>query len=727
MSQTRLSSHHKVLTPDRACPFPVGVEYFRGPSPPKEFWDEDFARIRAAGMRIVRTFTPWNWIETAPGVFQFDDFDLMFELAAKHDLKVWLDTPVGTHMACPEWITRKHPDMRAVWRDGSVQQPTAGDFAPHGVMIHNFDHPMWRIYVEQYITALVNRYKDHPAMHIWGTWDGINLAAAWARELTQAPGIYAGGRPYDGYPPYNDYTIEKYIHWLKERFTLDKLNEHLMRRYLSWDDVDAPRSNDAIADMLLYRRFHYENMANQLGWLADLIDRLDGKHEQRSHGGSFPRCWDEIAAERIDGWGMSHHTSERLDCDDPYKIANECISHKWSRSIGRNGRWWQEEIYSSFVGGLSNGEKMALPQELTMFMWLTLIEGAAGAMFWQYRPEYMTFEGPGLNLVSLDGQPTQRLTAIQKTIAQINSIAEHLPLGFSQSPLAMVYSPLSAEIFKYNNEEKTYRENFQGTHQTLWANNIPLDIISPSMDFSRYKALCLPNMAALDDRAIQRLRHILQSDTGPAIIALGQFATFAGKGHWSFRPPEGLDDLLNVRVVDFNRITERDIRDRNNIIHTDQGDFPLTTPCRYLILEPGDGPAAPDGAKTVATLNGDVVGVEIPNRRFTWWSWFPAEGFDNVTPPELLLPHLNSLGVTSDFTIRPDRLIAFRRLSKLGGSLVFLLNLEPTPAQTTVKPNWPLGETTDLLENKTIPTTDNAFEIKIAPRSIKVLHIKGTN
>ena len=62
-----------------ATPFPVGTEYYRAPMPPQDFWDEDFAAIRAAGMRIVRSFTYWNWMEPQPGRYELDDFDRFFE------------------------------------------------------------------------------------------------------------------------------------------------------------------------------------------------------------------------------------------------------------------------------------------------------------------------------------------------------------------------------------------------------------------------------------------------------------------------------------------------------------------------------------------------------------------------------------------------------------------------------------------------------------------------
>ena len=87
-------------------PFPVGVEYYRAPAPKPDCWDADFARLSAAGFRVVRSFTYWNWMEPRPGIYELDDFDRMFDLAEKHGLSVWLDIVLGTHGACPEWLTR---------------------------------------------------------------------------------------------------------------------------------------------------------------------------------------------------------------------------------------------------------------------------------------------------------------------------------------------------------------------------------------------------------------------------------------------------------------------------------------------------------------------------------------------------------------------------------------------------------------------------------------------
>ena len=699
-SQPSLRSTDKQLAADPDYPFPVGVEYYRAPVPPQQFWDGDFARIRAAGMRIVRSFTFWNWLEPQSGQFEFDDFDRFFDLAQNHDLKVWIDITIATHGTCPEWMLRMHPDMRVLWFDGQVQQDTAGDFAPQGVMVHNYDHPKWREYAERFIRALVGRYKDHPSLLIWGTCDGVNLSAAWA----------GGG----GYPPYNDYTIEKYLNWLKGRFTLDQLNERLLRRYRSWDDVQPPRSNSAPVDMSLYKQFHYENMADMLGWMADLIDRIDGQHEQRSHGARLPRPWDEMAGERVDGWGLSFPTSGILS--DPAGPANIYFGFDWSRAVGRRGRWWCEEIYAGPHGHglLAASQKQSKPEELTTMLWLSLTAGAAGALFWQYRPEYMSFEAPGLNLTSFDGRPTARLEAVETAIREIDTLKEHLPLEIPPAEVAVGYSGPSHEILTYARVEGRFLDGLTGLYRTLWENSIPRNIVTPRMDWSQYKLVYLPNFAVLDATALKKLRLVLDRCPQTHVIAAGHFGSFSEKGHWSYRPPEGLDDVVPIRLVDFESLTSNDIRQGHNVLKTEYGEFAITNECEYAILDPQGN------TKAIAWLNGEVVAVETPGRRLAWWGLPPERGLEQHD----LLQLIGSYGVQPPFSIKGDRVIAFRRLSRLGGSLIFLLNLGTKTAQSQIKPSWHVDHLIDLLSKKPVDRTDDGYSLDVPPRSVKVLYGK---
>jgi len=162
-------------------PFPVGVEYYRAPTPKRDVWDADLARIRAAGFRIIRSHSYWNWMEPAPGRYELDDFDAMFDLAEKHGLFVWMDIMLATHGACPEWLIREYPDLPVVNYLGQKVTPHAGPAYPQGGAIHCYDHPAWREHGGRLLRHIVHRYKDRPNLLVWGLWDAINLCSSWSR------------------------------------------------------------------------------------------------------------------------------------------------------------------------------------------------------------------------------------------------------------------------------------------------------------------------------------------------------------------------------------------------------------------------------------------------------------------------------------------------------------------------------------------------------------------
>ena len=93
-----------------------------------------------------------------------------------------------------------------------------------------------------------------------------------------------------------------------------------------------------------------------------------------------------------------------LTSRDPSVIADCSFIMEWSRSIEKGGRWWNESTQAC-IRAEPCGRKQSDPRETNSLLWLSLINGAAGAMYWQYRPEYMSFESPGYNLVSYDGKP----------------------------------------------------------------------------------------------------------------------------------------------------------------------------------------------------------------------------------------------------------------------------------------------------------------------------------
>ena len=334
-------------------PFPVGTEYYRAPMPPQEFWDRDFAAIRAAGLRIVRTFSYWNWMEPAPGRFELDDFDRFFELAARHDLLVWFDLTLATHGACPDWLLREHPDIRQVRPDGTPLHPDSTNAMPQGRMIHCYDHPKWREYGERLLRTVVGRYRDRENLLIWGRMGrrvvsddrrtGLSVLlrehAGPLRRLAQGP-LHAGRAQRTAAP------------------ALPLLGR-------TWRPRAAPATSWRCCST---GSSTWTTSPRRCAGRWGVIRKVDDRHELRAHGAHMPRPFDQACAGEVDSWGMSMPSNELLAGPDPVRIADRCFSFDWSRGIGRGGRWWNEEIYAGMSPAGVTWKQQSHPEELTSLL-----------------------------------------------------------------------------------------------------------------------------------------------------------------------------------------------------------------------------------------------------------------------------------------------------------------------------------------------------------------------
>ena len=685
--------------------FPVGVEYYRAPTPRQDVWDDDLRRVRAAGFRIIRSHSYWNWMEPRPGIYELDDFDRMFDLGEKHGLYIWLDMMLATHGACPEWLTREHPDLRVVNYRGERVAPHAGKAFPQGGVIHCYDHPAWREYGGGLIRHVVNRYQDRRNLLIWGLWDAIKMPSEWSDM----------GR---GYPCYCEHTLARYAAWLRKRFTLDQLNERFQRRYRRWEDVQPPRSYHSVVEMLLYRRFHFENLEDHLRWMVGEVKRIDSRHEVRAHGMWYPSPWDEQCARHVDSWGMSMPSNNLLTSREPSAIADRSFIMDWARSIGRGGRWWNEEIYAGMHPGGTVWKKQSDPRETTALLWLSLINGAAGAMYWQYRPEYLSFESPGYNLVSYDGQPNSRLRATSRAIKQIAELRGHLPLERPPAQAAIVYHGPSHEIFTYDGENERFVTDLRGTYRSLWKQGIAVDIVSPSMDWSGYQVVLLPNVALMDEPTRARILQTWEASPDTWLVAEGNFATYSADGQSSYHPPEGLAELLGVRVADCSAVTELDIERGENVLKTEYGEATATASFPYAVLEPLRG------AKTIARYGDESIGIRSAGRRFIWFGFTLTAGFGDAAHPALLSGLLTALGIRPEAAASHPQVVPLTRRSRTGDWLVFLINLARVEATTTVtfSSAGSIGRVHDLIAHRELPMSQGAVEVTLPAWEVGVLH-----
>ena len=447
-----------------------------------------------------------------------------------------------------------------------------------------------------------------------------------------------------------------------------------------------------------------------------MVRSLDDRQEVRGHGAYFPRIWDELGAREFDSWGFSSRSNDFLSGDDPYRFAETCFATDWSRSIGTGGRWWYEEIYAGMNPGGMHHKRQTTPAEISTNMWLALARGGSGALFWQYRPEYMSFEAPGLNLVSLGGVRLPRLEAAEKTIRQMERVRPHLPLRVPRAEMAIVYHEKSDLLHRFGKAGTDYRESLRGTYRTLWEHNIPVDVVSPRMDWDGYKLVYLPRTAVLDDDLVEKIRRTVSGGEGPRLVADGPFGTNAENGRFSFDPPEGLSELLGVKTLDHSRITAKEIRDETNRLRLEGGEFPIGQECNFIGLQ------VSDPGRAIAWYGDEVVGMQTSDRRFTWITISLWEGFERSSRDDVLVPLVQSLGVDSPVRTEGDRIIVQLAQAREEGVLMFLFNVEPRAAETGLAPKWSFSKVQDLIAEQDVPVREGRFNVQVPPHAVQVLH-----
>ena len=149
----------------------LGSQYYRPPFPDEKHWEDDFARMRDAGLNTVQLWVVWAWVEADPGEFRFDDYDRLVDLAEDRGLGVILSTIAEIH---PYWIHREVPGSELVDHMGrKVVSSNRGEIhfglTPGGC----FDHPgVWER-METYLIQVATRYRGSYALRGWDAWNEL--------------------------------------------------------------------------------------------------------------------------------------------------------------------------------------------------------------------------------------------------------------------------------------------------------------------------------------------------------------------------------------------------------------------------------------------------------------------------------------------------------------------------------------------------------------------------
>src|SRR2546430_9920677 len=103
-------------------PFLFGAQYYRAPTPERECWATDLAKMKDLGFTQVKYWVQWRWAHRAQDRFYWDDLDELMDLAAKNGIGVTLNTIMDVS---PIWLFERYPDAKQIDIKGLVVGPFA--------------------------------------------------------------------------------------------------------------------------------------------------------------------------------------------------------------------------------------------------------------------------------------------------------------------------------------------------------------------------------------------------------------------------------------------------------------------------------------------------------------------------------------------------------------------------------------------------------------------------
>ena len=195
---------------DKCNHFIYGAQYYRNPTPDRSQWASDLANMRKLGLRDVKFWVQWRANHIYENEFDFSDIDELMDLALKNDLRVTLNVIFDV---APVWLLQKYPESVQIMANGQkVVQGAPGHRQLGGFPGTCYNHAESLAYRKHFMAAVVERYKDHPAMYMWDVWNEPEQCGSHR---------YVNDKP-EEITCYCDSCRREFILWLKNKYETTK-------------------------------------------------------------------------------------------------------------------------------------------------------------------------------------------------------------------------------------------------------------------------------------------------------------------------------------------------------------------------------------------------------------------------------------------------------------------------------------------------------------------------
>ncbi len=510
--------------------YPYGAVYFRKSNPPEEAWARDHKTAVRLGHNSFQHRFIWAAIEVSPGKYDWADYDRMMDLAAENGIKVIIREISN---AAPEWMYDKYPEAREVNRDGSVKFPGVDNSTATGSAPMCLDNSVILEAAERFQTALVERYKDHPATMGYNLWNEYHV-----------PECYCPA------------TEAKFREWLKAKYgSLETLEKAWLRYSLAeWDFVHIPRTSPGFPAAVDWMEFRKDDMLDLLGRRVDLFRRLDKNHPVSGHGG---RGGMEFTTADRDDW----RAAKLLDITGYTWVASRTGNEPWkqfevvdyTRASARGKPFYHAEAQSGplwmqrqVIGRPRDDGRISYPKDVRLWNLISMALGTTGIYDTRWRP---LLDGPlfgSFGGLGMDGSVTPQAEMGGKVAKWANAHPEIWKSRPVKGELGIVFAPESLEFDQVLRGDSTYYSDaIRGAYQAFYDSNIQADFVHIE-DIDEYPVVYLPYPLMLKKTSVDKLKSYVEQ--GGNLISEGAPAYWGDGARVGVTQPNlGLDQLFGAR------------------------------------------------------------------------------------------------------------------------------------------------------------------------------------
>jgi len=453
--------------------------------------EEDIRLMKLAGCNVMSVgIFAWAALEPEEGKFNFEWLDQVLDRLVENGIYVWLATPSG---ARPAWMSQKYPEVLR------VQANRVRNLHGHRHN-HCYSSPVYREKVRIMNTKLAERYAFHPAVVGW-----------------HISNEYGGDC-------HCDYCQEGFREWLKRKYvTLDALNHawwtaFWAHTYTDWSQIESPAPHGESA-------VHGHN----LDWKRYVTDRTIDfcRHEiapLKAVNPDLPVTTNMMEIVPFDGLDYRKF-ADVLDVIswDAYPTWHEAASDKeqavkfaFNHDLFRTIKGKPFMLMES-TPSLTNWQpvsKLKRPGMHKLSSLQAVAHGSDTVQYFQWRKSRGSsekFHGAVVDHVGHEHTRVFRDVAeLGKLLARMTDI-----LGTSTPAEAAV-------LFDWDNRwavrdaqgprnmgiyyERTVIEHYAA----LWQLGVPVDVIGPGDDLSRYKLIAAPMLYLCSEETGRKLERFVE-------------------------------------------------------------------------------------------------------------------------------------------------------------------------------------------------------------------------